>query len=213
MKLWIRFSFFILGLILFSYGIAVAIKVKHLGIHPWDVLNLALHEKFGFTVGTWNITVGILLVLVSLAIDRRYINIGTFLNAVLVGIMVDGFLWLNILPQPSSLPLDILVLLTGIVIMGFGGGMYNASRIGSGPRDGFMLSLSDKLGFSISSVRIMVESSVLIAAWLLGGPVFIFTFLYTFIQSPIFQYSYKVCTRWIEVLSQPKKQKDEFFTT
>lgn len=213
MKLWVRFSFFILGLILFSYGIAVAIKVKHLGIHPWDVLNLALYEKFGFTVGTWNITVGILLVLVSLAIDRRYINVGTFLNAVLVGIMVDGFLWLNILPQPASLPSDILVLLTGIVIMGFGGGMYNASRIGSGPRDGFMLSISDKLGFSISSVRIMVESSVLVAAWLLGGPVFIFTFLYTFIQSPIFQYSYKICTRWIEALSQPKKQKDEFFTT
>jgi uncharacterized protein len=33
---------------------------------------------------------------------------------------------------------------------------------------------------------------------LLGGPVFIFTFIYTFIQSPIFQKSFLSFTRMLE---------------
>lgn len=207
MKLKIQIPFFIVGLILFSYGIAVAIKVKYLGIHPWDVLNIALYDKFGLTIGTWNVIFGIMLVLITLLIDRTYVNIGTFINALMVGSMVDFFLWLDVLPQASSLMLDVLVLLLAIVIMGIGGGMYNAARIGSGPRDGFMLAISVKLGYSISRVRIIVECIVLVVALLLGGPVFIFTFIYTFIQSPIFQAAYKVCTRWIEKLSSSINKK------
>lgn len=207
MNLKIQVPFFIVGLILFSYGIAVAIKVKYLGVHPWDVLNIALYDKFGLTIGTWNLIFGILLVLITLLINRTYINIGTFINALMVGPMVDLFLWLDALPQASTLIVDVLVLLLGIVIMGIGGGMYNAARIGSGPRDGFMLAISVKLGYSISRIRIIVESIVLVIALLLGGPVFIFTFIYTFIQSPIFQAAYKVCTRWIEKLSSSINKK------
>lgn len=207
MNLKIQIPFFIVGLILFSYGIAVAIKVKYLGVHPWDVLNIALYDKFGLTIGTWNVIFGIMLVLVSLLIDRTFVNIGTFINALMVGPMVDFFLWLDALPQASTLMFDVLILLLGIVIMGIGGGMYNAARIGSGPRDGFMLAISVKLRYSISRVRIIVESVVLVVALLLGGPVFIFTFIYTFIQSPIFQAVYKVCTRWIEKLSSSTNKK------
>lgn len=207
MKLKIQVPFFIVGLILFSYGIAVAIKVKYLGVHPWDVLNIALYDKFGLTIGTWNVIFGMMLVLVSLLIDRTFVNIGTFINALMVGPLVDFFLWLDVLPHASTFIADVLVLLLGIVIMGIGGGMYNAARIGSGPRDGFMLSISVKLGYSISRVRVFVESVVLVVALLLGGPVFIFTFIYTFIQSPIFQAAYKVCTRWIEKLSSSINKK------
>jgi uncharacterized protein len=207
MKLKIQVPFFIVGLILFSYGIAVAIKVKYLGVHPWDVLNIALYDKFGLSIGTWNVIFGIMLVLVSLLIDRTFVNIGTFINALMVGPLVDFFLWLDVLPQATTLIFDVLVLLLGIVIMGIGGGMYNAARIGSGPRDGFMLAISVKLGYSISRIRIIVESLVLVIALLMGGPVFIFTFIYTFIQSPIFQAAYKVCTRWIEKLSSSMNKK------
>ncbi len=206
MKLRVQIPFFVFGLILFSYGIAVAIQVQHLGIHPWDVLNIALYEKVGFTIGTWAVLVGLFLVVVSFFLDKRYINIGTFLNALSVGPLVDLFLYLEWTPQSSGLIGDIAVLVVGIVLMGIGGGMYSAARIGAGPRDGFMLSISDKLGTSISRVRIGVESIVLVIGWLLGGPVFIFTFIYTFIQSPIFQFAYHLTTKWVNTLSTPMNQ-------
>ncbi|MGM7703450.1 YczE/YyaS/YitT family protein [Pseudalkalibacillus sp. Hm43] len=209
MKLRVQIPFFVIGLIVFSYGIAVAIKVQHLGIHPWDVLNIALYEKFGLTIGTWAVLVGLLLVVVSFFLDKSYINIGTFLNALAVGSLVDLFLFLEWTPASSGLFSDIAVLMLGVVLMGIGGGMYSAARIGAGPRDGFMLSISDKLGTSISRVRIGTESIVLVIGWLLGGPVFIFTFIYTFIQSPIFQFAYHLTTKWVHILSGPARTTEK----
>lgn len=175
---------------IFSMGITLTINVQHLGIHPWDVLNVAFFHHFGLSIGSWAIIVSGLLILITLIMDRGYIRLGTFFNAFLVGLFVDFYMWLDFLPAATNRWIDILIILAGIVVMGFGGGMYNAGGVGSGPRDGFMLSLSDKTGISISRVRIIVETLVLVLGIAVGGPVFIFTFLFTFIQSPIFQQSY-----------------------
>lgn len=178
----LRWSFFVIGLVFFSLGISITINVQHLGIHPWDVLSVGLYDIAGFTIGTWNIVCGIILILISYMLDKRYIKIGTFINALLVGSFVDLILWLDFLPHATDTWVDIVIILIGIVLMGFGGGTYNAAGVGSGPRDGFMLSISDKIGAPIRRVRIITETSVLLFGLLLGGPVFIFTFLFTFIH-------------------------------
>ena len=185
----IRWLFYFSGLIVFSYGISVALKMQHLGVHPWDVLNVALYEKIGLSIGSWAIIITVLLIIVSWILDKSYIKLGTFLNGVLVGAFVDLFLWLDFLPQASHTWTDILFMIVGIITMGIGGGLYNSAEVGAGPRDGFMLSISDKLGAPIGRIRIMVESMVLIIGLFLGGPVFWFTFIFTFIQSPVFAYS------------------------
>ncbi|AZB41828.1 hypothetical protein CEF21_05650 [Bacillus sp. FJAT-42376] len=202
-----RLGIFFIGLLIFSYGIAMAIQVQYLGVSPWDMLNIALRDRFGLTIGTWTILVGLFLIVCSLFIGRKYINIGTFLNAVLVGVFVDAFLFTGFLPRASSLPADIAILLLAIITMGIGGGMYSAAGIGAGPRDGFMLSLSDKTGISISRVRIMMESLVVIIGLVIGGPVFIFTFIYPFVQSPIYQRSYLVCSKWIANRSAAREKE------
>lgn len=204
----LRWAFFVVGLMFFSLGISITIKVQHLGIHPWDVLNVGLFEIYGFTIGTWNIVCGIILVVISYILDKRYIKLGTFINALLVGLFVDLFLWLDFLPSASHSLIDIVILLTGIVLMGFGGGMYNAAGVGSGPRDGFMLSISDKTGAPIRRVRIITETSVLVIGLLLGGPVFIFTFLFTFIQSPLFQYFYLKISALISFIEKPAIERE-----
>ncbi|MFB4169483.1 YitT family protein [Virgibacillus sp. JSM 102003] len=204
----IRWSFFVVGLIFFSFGISVTINVQHLGIHPWDVLNVGLFEIFGFTIGTWNIVCGFTLIIASWILDKSYIKLGTFLNAFLVGMFVDLFLWLDFLPDANHSWTDATMMVIGIVFMGFGGGVYNAARVGSGPRDGFMLSISDKLGAPIGRVRIITESSVLVLGLILGGPVFIFTFIFTFIQSPIFQFTFLRFDKLINRLQTKYQDKE-----
>ncbi|WP_416731685.1 YczE/YyaS/YitT family protein [Fictibacillus sp. JL2B1089] len=205
-----KLIFFLIGLLIFSYGIAMAIQVKYLGISPWDVLNLALYERLGLTIGTWNIIVGLLLITCTMILNTKYINIGTFLNAVFVGIFVDSFLFLQLLPNSTNIYIDILILFFGILLMGIGGGMYSAAGIGAGPRDGLMLSISDLTGFSISRVRISMECLVLLVGLSIGGPVYIFTFLYTFIQSPIYQRSYLGCKKWIAKYMYRFDEKKKF---
>jgi uncharacterized protein len=190
MKIYWQISYFVIGLLIFSYGISMSIKVQYLGIHPWDVLNIAFFEKFGLTIGTWNIIVGATLIAGTLVLKGKYVRIGTILNGVMVGMLVDFFLFYDLLPPETNIFLDILILLSAVILMGVGGGLYSAAHLGTGPRDGFMLTISDLTNLSISRVRIICECAVLLIGLLLSGPVFVFTFIYTFIQSPIFQKSF-----------------------
>lgn len=188
--IYVRILLFLLGSLIYALGISVTIKVQHLGIHPWDVLNVGLYNELGLSIGTWNIIVGAILITTSFILDRAYVKAGSLFSAVIIGIFVDFYLWMDILPSATHSWVDIITILIGIAIMGVGGGMYNAAQIGSGPRDGFMLSLSEKLNVSIGRVRIITETIVLIIGLFIGGPVFVFTFVFTFVQSPIFQVTY-----------------------
>ncbi|WP_042224327.1 YczE/YyaS/YitT family protein [Oceanobacillus manasiensis] len=203
----IRWGVFFFGLIVFSIGISIAINMQHLGIHPWDVLNVALYEKLGLSIGSWTIIISVMLIIVSFILDKSYIRLGTFLNGILVGVFVDFFLFLDFLPHATESWLDVLVIISGIILMGIGGGVYNSAQVGSGPRDGFMLSISDKLGASIGKVRIITECIVLLIGLFLGGPVFLFTFIFTFIQSPIFQYTYKLLGGYLNKMETAIEEK------
>jgi uncharacterized membrane protein YczE len=199
-----RYICLLTGLTLFALGNAIAVKVLYLGLHPWEVLNVALFENVGLTIGTWNVFLGLFLVIIVFYYDRNYINIGTFCNALLIGPIMDFFLWIDILPQATNSWVDYFILLTGIITTGTGGGLYIAAGFGAGPRDGFMLIISDKTGLSVSKARITVESFVLVIGYLLGGPVYIVTFIYTFIQSPVFQKSLHFFKRIMYVIEYKK---------
>lgn len=199
----IRYGFFFIGLVFFALGVAISIKVQHLGLHPWDVLNIAFFERIGLSIGTWSVIIGFVLIVISLFVSRKYVSIGTFLNALLIGPFLDFFLWLDFLPGPTYSWTDYLWLLAGIVTIGTGGGLYVSGGVGAGPRDGFMLSMAERTGSSVSKARIIVECFVLLLGYLLGGPVFFVTFLFTFIMSPIFQLSLKFFTKLRNELCEP----------
>jgi uncharacterized protein len=206
MKIYWQLGYFIIGLLVFSYGISLSIKVQYLGIHPWDVLNIALFEKRGLTIGTWNIIIGTAMIACTFLMKGKYVRLGTIVNGVMVGVLVDFFLHFDLLPPQTNAAVDVILLIAAIILMGIGGGLYSAAHLGTGPRDGFMLTISDRTGISISNVRIICECIVLLIGLLLGGPVFIFTFIYTFIQSPIFQKSFLYFTSSLETrFSKPDR--------
>lgn len=207
--IFVRLFIFTLGLITLSLGIATTIRVQYLGLHPWDVLSVAFNDLFGLSIGSWNIIIGILLTMLSVILDRSYVKVGTFINLLMVGIFVDLFLWLDFLPVASNSWIDIVVMVVGILIMGIGGGLYNSVGLGAGPRDGFMLSISDKTGYSIRAVRITIESFVLIIGLLIGGPVFIFSLIFTFIQSPVFQFTYERALNFLVRLNRKYRDKEK----
>src|SRR5690625_2935006 len=196
--IYIRSLLFVFGLMDCSLVLSLAIKVDYLGFHSWDVLNVSLFEQLGLSIGAWSIIVGATLIVIAFILDKSYIKIGTFLNAMIMGVMIDFFLSIGIIPEATYTWMDVVIIITGIVLLGIGGGLYNAAKIGAGPRDGFMLSIADKTGLSVGLVRIITELVVLLIAWLIGGTIFIFTFIFTFIQSPIFQFVYLHASRIVD---------------
>ncbi|WP_240795459.1 YczE/YyaS/YitT family protein [Aquibacillus halophilus] len=186
-ELFIRWSFFMLGLIVLALGISLTIKAKDLGISPWDVLHYRLFVQFGLTIGTWSIIAGFTIVLITACVTKSYPKMGTYINMLLVGLFIDFFNWL--IPDVHLMWLEIIILAFGIVITAIGIGLYVAPDFGAGPRDSVMLSLSKKMGWKVSRVRNGIELIVLALGWLLGGPVGIGTIIIVLFIGTVIGYS------------------------
>lgn len=177
-----------------SLGIALMIRAE-LGSAPWDVLHVGLYLNFGLTVGTWTILMGVLLLLLSTFITKQLPKAGAYLNMIFIGLFVDAFLFL--IPVPEQLMIQVLFLLFGIGIMGFGIGIYISPQMGAGPRDSVMLAVAERTPLTVARVRLYMEGSVLIIGWLIGGPVFIGTVLFSLTIGHITSWSLTFCRNWM----------------
>ncbi len=206
--LWMRWFIYFVGIIILAFGISLTIKAKDLGISPWDVLHYGLYTQFGLTVGSWSIIVGIFIVSVSCAARKTWPKIGTILNMVFIGIFIDFFLF--ILPDPGPLWMDFLTLMAGLLIAGYGVGLYVAAKLGAGPRDTLMLLLTEKTGWKVQWVRIGLEILVLILGYLLGGPVGIGTVIASVLLGSIVGFSLPQSERLLEYLIWRRKSSENF---
>lgn len=171
------------GLVLFGVGIGFMLR-SGLGVPPWDVFHQGLAIKFGLTVGIWSIIVSFLVLVLWLPMGERY-GIGTVLNAVIIGVMID--VTSAVLPEAGNAFLAVLMLAFGIVLIGFASGLYIGANLGPGPRDGLMTGIARK-GISIRLTRVLLEVVVLVTGWLLGGTFGIGTVAFALLIGPIVQF-------------------------
>ncbi len=170
------------GLALFGLGIALIIEA-HLGAAPWDVFHQGLSELTGISIGIVIVIVGLLLLLLWIPLRQRP-GVGTILNALEIGLVVD--LVMHVVPDTDRLLPRVAFLLVGLVVVAAGSGLYIGSGLGAGPRDGLMMGLS-RLGLSIRVARTAIEVTVLVLGVLLGGTVGLGTVAFTFGIGPLVQ--------------------------
>lgn len=170
------------GLIL--YGISDSMLVlARLGLDPWDVLHQGLARLTDMPIGIWNILVGVGVLLLWIPLGLR-LGIGTVANAIIIGLtMVAVLAWV---PVPSALWLRWLVMGGGIGLNGIATGAYIGAGLGPGPRDGLMVGLAAR-GYSIRAVRTVIEVTVVVVGWLLGGRVGVGTLGYALTIGPLAQ--------------------------
>ncbi|MDT8861521.1 YitT family protein [Alkalihalobacillus sp. MEB130] len=196
-----------IGLMIMGFGIALMVHAD-LGGAPWDVLHIGLTNQFGLTVGTWSILMGFVVLTITTVLMKSLPQIGAFLNMIFLGIFIDLFLW--IIPAPEFLVLQYVMMIAGIVIIGYGIGVYIAPGCGAGPRDSLMLALQLKTGWKVQHVRVLMEVSVLTVGWLLGGTVFIGTLIFCFGIGSIVGITLPHCKRLFDSIIE-RGNKDEDF--
>ncbi|WP_066050570.1 YczE/YyaS/YitT family protein [Robertmurraya korlensis] len=179
-----RFFIYFLGLLLMSLGIVFLIKAD-IGATPWDVLHVGLHYQFGLTIGTWSILVGVAILTLASIISKEFPQIGAFLNMLLVGVFIDMYFLLPIIQTPGDWIGKSLMFVAGLLLNGYGMGLYISASFGAGPRDSLMIALTASTGWKLTYVRACIEIIVLIIGWQLGGPVFIGTVVFSFVIGPI----------------------------
>lgn len=168
------------GLVVCAAGVAMMIRAE-LGLGPWDVLHQGLAVATGISVGVATILVGAVVLLLWFPLRQRP-GVGTVINVLMIGTMLDVFLGAT--TAPEALWLRWLLLLTGPVVFGIGVGLYIGAGIGTGPRDGVMTGLELR-GIPIAAARTAIELSALLGGWLLGGTVGIGTLYFAFTVGPV----------------------------
>ncbi|HEX6136014.1 MAG TPA: hypothetical protein VFZ24_18720 [Longimicrobiales bacterium] len=166
-----------LNLGLLGWGLAIALFIRsHLGLGPWDAFHYGMHVQTGVSVGTASIIAGVVIVAVNVALGVRP-GIATVLNMVLIGVFTD--LLLPLIPDAGSALAAWTFFTAAIVLTGFASGLYIGAGLGHGPRDGLMMALTLRTGWSVRRIRTLIELSVLVLGWLMGGTVGIGTVIVT----------------------------------
>jgi|TARA_B110000444_G_C18542914_1_gene456587 uncharacterized protein len=165
-----------LGLIFFGFGEGLLI-VSGIGASPWNVLHQGIAINLGLSVGTIAFLVSFLVLLLWFFLDQK-IGIGTIFNFIIIAIMIDVTIYF--FEKPEIFFFKFVMVIGGILIVGFGTAMYLIANLGPGPRDGLMTGLQEKTNAPIALVRAFIEITVVLFGWLLGGVVGIGTLMFAF---------------------------------
>jgi uncharacterized membrane protein YczE len=184
-------DFFVIQIGFLLYGLSIAPAIRaNLGTGTWAVLDVALAQITGRTPGTMTVLVGF-TVLSTALILREQIGWGTLGNILSIGPWLD--LALYFIPSvENNWPLQSLMLLAGILTQGDATAIYIGVDAGAGPRDSLMLAIKRMTGVSFRLARGMIEVTVLLIGWLLGGPAGIGTAIHALLVGTAMQWAFKI---------------------
>ena len=177
------------GLLVFAFGVHLTISAN-IGLAPWDCLGMGIARHTPLNYGLSMTTIAVIVLCVDLLLKER-IGFGTIIDALLTGNFVQMYNDLNPLPENRSLPLGVGLMLIGFVFMALGMWIYMSAGQCCGPRDALLVGLGKRLPrLPIGLVEILLWAAVLLAGWLLGGPVGIGTVISTFGAGLVMQLVY-----------------------
>lgn len=185
-----RFIRLILGLALYAIGITFTIQAN-IGLAPWDVFHQGLANTLHTTIGLASIVVAVVLVTIVSLLGEK-LGIGTLLNMVVIGLLLDVMLSIGIIPKSDNFLLGVIMLICGLFIISLASYFYIGSGFGAGPRDNLMVTLRRRTNLPVGICRIIVEATTSFVGWLLGGQLGIGTVIAALSISVCIQITFKL---------------------
>ena len=143
------FLFLCFGLTLFGLGEGLLI-VSFTGASPWSVLAQGISLNVGLSIGVITILISVGVLIFWIPLNQRP-GIGTILNALIVGLMID--VCIKFVPTPENYVSQLLLAIVAVLTVGLGGGIYLVANLGAGPRDGLMVGLQQKTSLPIQPLE------------------------------------------------------------
>ena len=174
------------GLAVFAFGVHLTIYAN-IGLAPWDCLGMGISNHTVLSYGLAMTIMSFVILLIDLLIRER-IGYGTIIDALLTGNLVQLYNNINPLPENHSMWIGIAAMLTGFVVMALGMWIYMRAAQCCGPRDALLVGIGKRMSaIPIGVVEIILWAVVLLAGWLLGGPIGIGTLISTFGAGAVMQ--------------------------
>lgn len=162
-----------------------------IGSSPWSVFHQGLSRLLGITFGQASILTS-LLIIVIVSLMGLKVGLGTILNMLVIGWMIDVIEYFGLITNADTMPQSVMMIVLCMIFNAMGSYFYISCALGCGPRDGLMSSLTEKTHLPVGVIRFLIEGTVLLAGWRLGGLVGIGTVVYVLGIGPIVQCFYKM---------------------
>lgn len=190
MILLLRLGRLVFGLLLYAIGIIFAINAN-IGYSPWDSFHIGLSQVTGLSLGLVSILVGSVIGLYVI-LSKETFGLGMILNMVLIGLFMDVILKCHLIPVMTDFWLGLFMLFLGLVVIAFATYFYISAGFGAGPRDGLMVLLTRRYHLSAGLSRALIEASVLVMGYFLGGMLGFGTVFYVLLIGPVVQVVFKL---------------------
>ena len=175
-----------LGLAICSIGSYLMIQAN-VGLSPWDCLNMGLSTRTGLTYGTCSVLISVLIVVIDLVMGER-IGLGTLLDAVICGLCVDLWRYLDLVPLRHDLWGGIALTVAAQFVFAAGQCVYMKAALCCGPRDSLLVGVGKRFRrWPIGAVNVALFVLVLGLGVLIGGPVGVGTLIGAFGMGIAFQ--------------------------
>ncbi|MBS7576075.1 MULTISPECIES: DUF6198 family protein [unclassified Enterococcus] len=200
-----------LGIIILSLGISIN-KGSVLGMDTYTGMNTTVSTYFNMSLGNYQLILNVILLLSMFVFGRYLLGLGTVLNMVFVGYLVDFFLkqfdnTILSFEVEKSIWIRLILLVIGTLILCLGASLYMTADLGVAPYDALAIMISDhfeKIPFSLARIGTDVICVIvgLIFGTVLGNYAFgtiigLGTVLTAFGTGPFIDFFNKTISAWI----------------
>jgi uncharacterized membrane protein YczE len=178
---------------MFLYGLGIYFTIQaDIGLAPWEAFNSGCASATGISFGNFILLSGLVILGLDVLLKEK-VGIGTVINIILVGKVVDLLQFFQLMPKVRHFYTGIAVLLIGQFLICFATYLYISAGLGSGPRDSLMVALGKRLPkVPIGFIRGLLEGTVLLIGWSLGAKVGLGTVIAVLSIGLIMQATFKV---------------------
>ena len=194
-----RLIIVVLAVIMMGFSLSWLL-LTDLGPDPYTMLNGAVSQKLGISLGSWQALLNCILLVGVLIFGGRNIGFGTLANMILVGYSIDFFSWVwrQILPLEifQQLSVRLLVMAPALIMFILSAAVYMDIDMGSSPYDAIPFILFEhfkKLPFRL--LRILYDCAFILVAMIFGGKLGVVTILMALTLGPVIEWVGKVINR------------------
>lgn len=199
-----RIPLLLIGFAFLSFGMMLTLRAS-IGMNAWGVFHEGLAIQTGLSFGVITILLGLVILVFSIWLLKTKIGLGTVLNVLVVGMMIDLSNYLFTFIPDTNLE-KVILLVIGLFIMTFGRALYISTGLGEGPRDGLFVGLHRLTSYEIKYIKPAIEFTVLLGGFLLGGTVWYGTAIILILSGYFVQYYFKLLGY------DPKNEKQRRFS-
>ena len=196
---WPRLFVTVAAVIMMGFCLSWLLLVD-MGTDPCTVMNNSIAKTIGWSLGNWQATLNIILLIIVVIFGGRNLGFGTLANMFLVGYSIDFFSWVWSMVLPAglfdSMPVRIVVLVPALVVFVFAVAVYVDMNMGTSPYDAMPLIIAKRLPkVPFKVVRMVFDAVVTAIGILFGGTLGIVTVLMILTLGPVIEGVSKLISR------------------